>query len=205
MSPQCAILANAGTPLVWAGCFTLWIGNAIIGWGEAAMIHRLLRTDIRWRTIRIMIAANYVSMIAGMAIILAVPGIEVFIDRYVTINNVVWYHLAAFLVFLAITILIEWPFVAACLPNERRLRQSLRVNVIVQSTSYAVLAILAIPFSCSPFGIIRGFRVVDIHDMDLVSDKCWIYYISADDHELWRVRANGEHRERCLKIRFIRC
>lgn len=38
-----ALLANAGTPLIWAGMFQLTFGNAIIGAVEGFVLARWLR------------------------------------------------------------------------------------------------------------------------------------------------------------------
>jgi hypothetical protein len=52
--------ADAGTPLVWAGAFHLFIGNAVIGVGEGLILSRLFRPK-RAGSVPIMIAANYFS------------------------------------------------------------------------------------------------------------------------------------------------
>src|SRR5207249_4510446 len=58
--------ANTGTPLMWAGTFHLFIGNALIGIFEAAILVRFFRFRAA-RATPWMILANYFSMIAGAA------------------------------------------------------------------------------------------------------------------------------------------
>ena len=81
-------LANAGTPLMWAGMFHLSIGNAVIGVLEGLLVAQLFGAP-KGRAIGVMIAANYVSAWVGglflrEAIVAALP---------LDLNNG-WYQLA---------------------------------------------------------------------------------------------------------------
>lgn len=59
LEPRLA-LANAGTPLMWAGALHLMFGNAFIGLIEGVILALYWR--VRWgRSILLMIAANYVA------------------------------------------------------------------------------------------------------------------------------------------------
>src|SRR5689334_1126069 len=57
-------LANAGTPLMWAGMLHLVFGNALIGVFEGLLIARLFSLPKR-KTVLVMIGANYFSAWAG--------------------------------------------------------------------------------------------------------------------------------------------
>src|SRR5438094_158845 len=61
------VLADSGTPLLWAGTLHLLLGNLLIGILEGRLLAWLYRLKAP-RAIEIMIAANYVSMIAGILI-----------------------------------------------------------------------------------------------------------------------------------------
>lgn len=63
------VLANAGTPLMWAGISHLLLGNAIIGSVEAFLLTKLFRTR-KWPSVWLLYAANYISAWVGALLIL---------------------------------------------------------------------------------------------------------------------------------------
>ena len=62
-------LADAGTPLMWAGMLHLVFGNALIGIGEGMLLAFLFHLK-RWKCILAMIAANYFSAWVGDVFVL---------------------------------------------------------------------------------------------------------------------------------------
>lgn len=67
------LLANAGTPLIWAGCFMLICGNWLIGHIESKLLGRQLMQKFSSGWI---IAGNYVSMAVGFGILWAAGPIH---------------------------------------------------------------------------------------------------------------------------------
>jgi hypothetical protein len=117
--------ADVGSSLVWTGLFHLLAGNALIGIFEGSIISRLYKTNIR-RSIQLMIIANYISMIIGLAIM----SLSFFVLHS--------------LIFLAagyiLTILIEWPFCYLILAGQdKRGIRSFAASVLVQTVSYMIL------------------------------------------------------------------
>jgi hypothetical protein len=98
-------LANAGTPLMWASMLHLVFGNAIIGLVEGLLLSWMFKCS-KWKTILILITANYVSAWAG----------GFFIAEYlpsladITIQNIQFWFLAFVSIAFIATLLIEFPF-----------------------------------------------------------------------------------------------
>ena len=194
------VLANAGTPLMWATCFHLFIGNALIGWFEAGLISRALRVPRSRRLLLSMIAANYLSAAAGVA------GLQIFsepaerwLSANVTIYNVLAFHAVALVAAYLFTLLLEWPFVHVALPPPRAARRSLLANCLAQSVSYVLLFVL---YGLLSSGMLRPFgpvRAVSIEEIGAPAAG-WAYYVPLDRDALWRVRLDGSQRERVCDV-----
>ena len=134
LSPAVAY-ADAGTPLVWAGAFHLFIGNAIIGIAEGLILARFFRPK-RAGCIPIMIAANYFSAWVGSVFVCSALLGKLDLDLY----NARWRFWCVVAITYLLTLLLEWPFVALCLrKTEGWFRKSIWGSLVVQSASYFVL------------------------------------------------------------------
>jgi hypothetical protein len=106
-----AVLANAGSPMMWFGLLHLLILNAVIGLVESLI---LSKHKIEHRTWMIVLA-NYVSMLIGLEFIApyfsALAGNDDFWGGQTSYGA---YHLNGFLTgmvtALAATLIIEFPF-----------------------------------------------------------------------------------------------
>lgn len=174
------VLANAGTPLMWAGMFLLVFGNAVIGIGEGLIIGFFFKLKYRW-SIPVMIVANYASAYAGANLISSIAD-----NLDPTIYNV-WLLLWC-LVFLAflLTLLIEWPFILFSFRKQPRpVVRSLKANLIVQTASY----LLMIPYMAyfSYAGIVTKADLDP--SLDFIQNReAILYYISNEDGDVYRQR-----------------
>jgi hypothetical protein len=129
-------LADAGTPLMWAGMLHMLFGNALIGIGEGLLLAFLFKLG-RGRCIWIMVAANYFSAWVGYVFLLGY-GVEQPADlNLYTAWGWIWRMIV--ITFL-LTCILEWPFVFRCLRGvENRLKKSIWANVVAQTASYVLI------------------------------------------------------------------
>jgi len=127
-------LADVGTPLVWGTTFHLFLGNALLGLAEGWLLARVFRLSVRscaWR----LVIANYLSAWIGvslMGFLFARYATDIYTGLRVT-----WLLVAGTYV---LTLIIEWPFVAACFRGTRHwLKASIKASLLVQSASYLCL------------------------------------------------------------------
>lgn len=182
-----ALFANAGTPLMWAGCFTLLFGNYLIGLFEFWLIKR--RRGLLWITWNPMIPANYLSMIAGIALLyltrpLFQPAYEQPFRYGLPLIACAW------LVSFIVSVLVEWPFVAKA-SGLKIGKESLRTTVWVQMLSYSVLFILV--FLLGSVSALSDLRQVDAQEID--APPGWVYHMDEAKSELHRTRLDGSRTE----------
>lgn len=200
------VLANVGTPLVWASCAHLLIGNAVIGFGEGWLIWRLFKAPRRDAAIRAMIIANYFSMtvgyFGGMALL---RYFEDDIDRTITVHNALAWQFVLFALAFVLTLLLEWPFCAIAIgPRAGRASVALRASLVAQSASYAVLVVLYSVVTSSVVGPFSGVHI-DEPSRFANSRAAFIYYLSPDDGDVWRIHPDGSEREHVAAIAEKSC
>ncbi|MFK7820167.1 MAG: hypothetical protein AB8G99_15710 [Planctomycetaceae bacterium] len=142
------MLANAGTPLLWAGLFHLLIGNFIVGILEGLAVARLakLREGV---CMCLMVVANYLSAWVGVTWLFD-PSSNLWSG--VTIENLRWMLLIQVSAAFFWTVLAELPFM---LVSSRFLSGTVKlgfarkmgVHFIVQFASYLVLSLYFAMFS----------------------------------------------------------
>lgn len=172
-------LANAGTPLMWAGMLHLAFGNALIGVFEGLLVAWRFSLPKR-KAVLLLIAANYFSAwVGGLflrgAIVHALP-----LDLN---NGWRWFWIMVVLTYL-ITLLLEWPFVAFCFRRtERWLPRSVRANVLVQTASYVVL--FGWYWMASGTSLYTRLRVTSPAELSLPANVV-VYFISEKDGDVYR-------------------
>jgi hypothetical protein len=132
--PQQA-MANAGTPLMWAGMFHLAIGNLLIGALEGWLLMWWFSAP-RAQTIGVMIGANYFSAWAGGLFLRGAILNSLAIDLN---NGWQWFWIMVAVTY-GITLLLEFPFIYWLLragPNP--LKRSVVSSFSVQGVSYLLL------------------------------------------------------------------
>lgn len=183
-------LANMGTPLMWAiGCHLLF-ANALIGVLEGSLLHRWYAVP-RGRAIGTMILANYVSAWLGVYLIGPVASrLHETLFPQSTLLSGLWVLFLLILVTFLITVLIEWPFVWSCFVGQPlATTRSIGANIRVQPVSYALLC--ALFFLVSRFSIFTAVHSDPTLKFVKQDQDLWVYYIRADDGNLWRVRLDG--------------
>lgn len=130
------VLANVGTPLMWAGVLHLFLGNALLGVLEGLGVAWLLGVR-RLVAIPALVAANYLSAWVGAYVIgrgvhPLLAGVTIH-DAFLAIGLGV----AGF--FLA-TVMLEWPLVHMLVRRRvRALRRSLFACAAAQAATYLLL------------------------------------------------------------------
>lgn len=183
------LLANAGTPLLWASFFTLLVGNLLLGNIEAWLLSKFLKRPIKPG---LLIFANYFSMALGYGLLtLANPLLEP-VQR-----DPIRLGLSAFLGLMAtawvLTVLLEWPFVARA--TEQKLnRSSLLLSLKVQSLTYVGMNLVALVL-----GSVSA--ITHLHtDPNLATVPGWVYTVGHDSTTVYRTRLDGSKTERIVQI-----
>lgn len=166
-------LADAGTPLMWAGLLHLSIGNAVIGIAEGVLLSWLFSTS-KARSIWVMIIANYASAWGG----------GVFIDHVIVekvpmdlTNAWMWFWILVGLTY-CMTLVIEWPFIVVCLwGKEKWFPRSLKASLVVQSASY--LVIFGWYWMASGTSLYTKMNVVAASDLSLPKSVL-VYFVSTN-------------------------
>ncbi|MEW6025792.1 MAG: hypothetical protein AB1599_00655 [Planctomycetota bacterium] len=184
--------SNTGTVVMWAGIAHLFIGNAVIGLIEGLIIGIVFKTS-RLLTVPVMIAANYISMWVGTYLF---GKMSDKFQHIVTIYNAAFILAALIIVSFLFTFILEWPF---CLflfrKQEKKIKRSLLANLITQSISYVLLiAFYALPSGASLITDVKIDKTLSF----ATTQKMWIYYISTDNGDIYRIRQNGASNEKIL-------
>jgi hypothetical protein len=176
--------ANAGTPLLWFGCFWLFVGNWILGLVEARLLERFEGSELS-RSRPLMIVANYSSALVGIGLLkLSEPG-----ARWAGVDVVpraIPFLVAMLLVAYVVTLLVEAPFVALAIGGRLRDLKVWKRNLQVQSITYGALIVITlwlIPVS----GVRNWPRNAAVE----TSSRGWVYYYSHEERAVRRVRLDG--------------
>jgi hypothetical protein len=174
-----AAMANAGTPLMWAGMLHLVFGNALIGILEGGLLAKLFRLRVG-RTIVVLILANYFSAWLGMGLL----GYLISSALPMELGNAwrfIWMMVA---VTYVITLICEFPFIAFALRRDPHwFRKAVRGSLIVQTVSYVLL--FGWYWIASPTSLYTKTNIVELSAMDLPSDVV-VYFISARDGNVYQ-------------------
>jgi hypothetical protein len=174
-------LADAGTPLMWAGLLHLVFGNALIGFGEGIALAFLFHLS-RWKSVLAMIVANYFSAWVGYVFLLGYTFKAPELDLY---NAWRWHWIMVAATFV-LTCFLEWPFVFFCLrKSTNRFKKSIWSNVLVQFVSYVLL--LGWYWSASGISLYTQMHVVESFRSQCPTNVV-IYFISATDGDVYSIR-----------------
>ncbi len=185
--------ANMGTPLMWAGTFHLFLGNALIGLIEGWLIAGCFSLP-KAKSIWIMVAANYFSAWIGLLVLN--PQLQILDSA--TIENGwsrIWCMFAATYL---MTLVLEWPFVALCFFKGRnRMRDSIKASLLAQSASYLLL--FGFYWSVSGVSLFTKTQVVSAKSISF-PDAAVIYYISAQDGNVYSRRFKQPNDEKIFDL-----
>lgn len=191
-TPATIAQANTGTPLMWMQMFHLVVANLFIGLFEALLLWKLARTAYL-RAMVAMIAANYVSAYVGLKVLVprareaaaGTPGFPM--DHAGDLLQSLM--LTAFVATLA----VEAPFWIAAAWKRVSIGRSLAAFVLAQIVSYGCLIYLYDDVMPT-----EALALPRDHSMGFVprNHPATVYYIGADDGDLWKVNLDGSGRER---------
>jgi hypothetical protein len=188
------VLADAGTPLMWAGMFHLAIGNALIGLFEGALLVRFFSLR-KGRTIGLLIAANYFSAWVGGWFVCG-PVVRML---NLDLNNAWRWFWVLVVVTYVMTLVLEWPFVALSFRGTKDwVKRSIKGNLLVQTASY--LLIFGWYWMASQTSLFTQMHVVspdDIHPPPSVL----VYFISDQNGDIYvrNLSSMETHKEFDLK------
>jgi hypothetical protein len=179
------VLADAGTPLMWAGFLHLFVGNFLIGIGEGLVLALLFNLN-KLKSIAILIVANYFSAWIGYVFLdSSIPSL-----LSVNINNawqILWLMV---LVTYVATLLLEFPFVALALYKQPKwLSKSVKGSLIIQSASYIV--IFGWYSLASGVTLYTSTKIVNLSSLSFPENMV-LYYISKDDGNVYMRSLNKD-------------
>jgi hypothetical protein len=187
-------LANVGTPLMWATAAHMFLGNACIGVLEGALLSWLFKA-IAYRAIPAMILANYVSAWIGWAFLMPLVIGRIEFDLYNAWPRMWGLVAAAYL----LTLIFEWPFLMLCLARAPKwFRRSLPACFLVQTASYLLIA--GWYWLASGTSLYTRLTVVSPSEMRL-PEGVVVYYVSADDGDVYRRALRAGNVERVLTFK----
>lgn len=183
-------LANAGTPLMWAGCLWLLVGNWVIAVLEAAVLGWITKKPVPSSKL---IVANYFSMLVGVAAVLLADPVR----DWVSLDPIRWGLVAFFgLIVLAwvVTVLVEWPFVASAtdLPRDRR---TLGLSAVAQTVTY--FGMVLVTFLLGSISALTDLRSAQ----SIPTVGGWLYMVGVDGQTVYRVRLDGSRKEKVTTIK----
>jgi hypothetical protein len=193
--------ADAGTPLMWLEFGHLAILNLFIGILEGLIIWIIFRTGI-FRTIGILIVANYFSAFAGYVGLLRLIGkIEHKILADAPLYNALTFIVIMGIAAFVLSVILEWPFCLWALRKKtHRVFKSLVAVSVVNIVSYAILVWLYVNVST-----LSVYRNVSIdHNLTLPdTQNYWIYYISTDNGNIYRIHPDGSAKSKVFDANLI--
>ena len=180
--PPGLLLADAGTPLMWFGCFQLFFGNCLISILEAAILRRFFNAA---KPFKVVLAANYASMVCGIGLIWLLEQVLAKSDpdpfRYG--RDIVY---GAWTASFVITVLVEAPFFARVLKECGPAKKMWKASIVANTASYAIIVPLA--FFAGPTSALH-LHTGWTSKMGEVAG--WIYYVDAAGREVRRMRPAG--------------
>jgi len=196
--------ANVGTPLMWASGLHMLFGNACIGVLEGVILAVVFKVP-SVRTVPLMILANYFSAWVGWAWL--IPQLEgrIQFDLY---NTWGWLWKMTAIAY-AVTLLFEWPFVAAVFfRTPSWIRRSVSGLLLTQTISYAL--VFGWYFMASGTSLYSRMSVVPIEDVTLPEDVL-VYFLGDRDGDVYccdlctrkieKIRdLHSTHEEDCLLL-----
>ena len=180
--------ANAGTPLMWATMLHLTFGNAIIGLIEGLLLWRLFQAP-RWKSIWVLVIANFASAWAGGFLI--VGRLSSIVE--ITIENIQgWFWLFVALAFV-ITLLVEFPFFWFALREKQDpVRRALKATSIVHGISYLLL--FGWYWAASGTSMLTQLEVVSAGEIRPAAEYT-LYFITPDGGRIVRSDLEGVEKE----------
>lgn len=196
------LLANTTTWMMFVNLPMLLVGNVLIGLLEGVILTWVFK--VRWhRAVAFMIVANYVSMLAGLALFgfAGIEGLFHIVWRPTVGDYREWFWFVLGLAFV-LSILLEWPLCRLSFtPNARSWKRSLLACSVLQVVSY-LLCLAPILHWYEDIHIndtVKIVPVMSVVDGDL---PFRVYFIDPDDGDIYRMKINGTEIEHVLHTKL---
>ena len=132
------ILANAGTPLLWAWMFHLYIANISISFFESLIIWRKFNKRNYFLILILLILANFTSMLAGLLLTTQIFQTDTIKESILAIYQLI--------ITFILTLIIEYPFYLIILKNKYKYLKSFIISTFTNTLSYLIIVIIYIFF-----------------------------------------------------------
>ena len=173
-----SVLADMGTPLMWATMLHLVFGNALIGLLEGLVLALIFHLRKR-KTIGLLVLANYFSAWVGYHLLRGSFVKALPLDLY---NAWFYVWLMVGLSYI-MTLILEFPFVGVAFWRDPNwLRKSVVGSLIIQTVSYALL--FGWYWLASGTSLYTSTKVVQPSEIVLPKGLL-IYFISAEDGHVY--------------------
>ncbi len=191
-TPQAAV-ANAGTPLMWAGMLHLVVGNALIGIGEGLLLTWWFGVSKR-KSVTLMILANYASAWLGG---LFLRGMIVRVLPLNLNNGWSWFWVMVVVTY-GMTLLLELPFIASCFRGSAdRWRTSWRAALAIQSVSY--LFLFGWYWLASGMSLYTRMHIVEPAELSL-PESVIVYFIAPRDGHAYMRSLSGRGEQKAGEL-----
>lgn len=180
-----AVPARADPGLAYAAMFQMVVLNLLFGVIEGLALAWMFRLR-KWRTIGIMIVANYASSWFG-ALLMAGSFHWAALD----IENALRSLWEAFAVSYALALVLEYPFVWFAIPKGgRRKIDAVKGSLVVQTLTYLLL--FGFYASFSDISLVTQGTVVAAKEADL-PPRARLFFISAEDGDVYGGLVRDRH------------
>lgn len=181
----CVARANAGTSLMWATAFHLFIGNVFLGIFEGAVLAKVFKLP-GGRCVSSMIVANYFSAWLGAFFIQ-----ELRAAWTVDIYNGLQYSLVLICLTYLLTLILEWPFIAYSFwRTQHWRRRSIKATLLTQTLSYLLL--FGGYWSASGKTLYTDTTIVPVAQVSFPKGLQLFYISEADGNVYRKSRMDGE-------------
>lgn len=179
---------------MWAGILHLFIGNALIGFLEGAILARVFKQNYT-KCISVMVCANYFSSWGGGVFLDNLITSHLSLDLY---NAWFWFWTMVIVTFL-LTLILEWPFVFFCFrKSPNRFKQSLLGNLLVNAISY--ILIFGWYWGASGTGIYRNMNIVQPSQM-IMPTNGMVFFISATNGNVYSLNFPARNTKKVFDLR----
>jgi hypothetical protein len=184
------VIADAGTPLMWAGFLHLTVGNLLIGFLEVAVVRVLFKSRPTTGLFGWIILGNYASCFAGFLAInawsdWAISRIGGELPVYSLDRIMVIFWVVSFLITLA----VEWPFYRLGMRHQGGgAWRSLRGTVVANTVSYALLFAWYWLASAKPTS--WGVALCPANQLESIPNAR-VFYIASNGMDVMQLRLDG--------------
>lgn len=189
------LLANMITPLMFNQWMHLLVGNIFIGLLEGIVIAKVFKVRM-WKTIAVLIIANYLSAAAAFALFGVAESRGPFVpwlfaEPLHQVSLILW---LGFGIAFGLSILIEWPLVYTQFRDKPLSgKRSFQAVLLAQVVSYSLLAPAYWLQSENPLG--QEVRIARTLDIPPETAGAIVYFIGTDG-DIYRMPLTGRLAER---------